>query len=311
MDFTQEGSEALLRNAIITMAEQLIPPAAVKIGIKTDELKSRIKKVSVIKNTEVNGHAYSSDNWKTFRIEINSGLMMFLHHMVKLFVSGAGVAEIEASGRVKKVLERSSISFEKQVSVANNLMKAYWDNALEKQRGFYFMDLSNNQIKIGGGLLHNAEHFAVAHEFGHIIIKTSSQNINELNVGLEMMRRISSDIPALTNNNVIDVIVQWGEEIAADIIGMQLLLEVIKEDLRKILSYTAIELVFIVQHMLDTFYEKYYAKPRLYNMHPPAYLRLIALRSLLRDSNPSQLFHGGMAFEQIANSIIKEAFSTM
>lgn len=300
-DFSEANTTAALHQIIVDLGKQLIPYTATKVRMEPDVLKNCILNVSMIMDPEVNGFARSSDNWKTFEIGINIGLMIFLHKMIKVFASRIGVMGDEGHP-----VENPEIPFENTISVAKRLMKAYWDQNLLSTMGFQVMQLSEEQMNISSHLLHHAECFVVAHEFGHIVINLHQAEVKELNIGIEVVRGILEGISDLSETSKHQLTRQWGQEIGADLIGLQLVLELGKTDHDKILIYSAAELVFILQNMLETFYEKNIGENLPLGSHPPSQMRLAVLRSIVGKSNPPQVLQLGEAFAEMAEMIVSK-----
>lgn len=300
-DPSDEGVRTLLNKSVVDTAKDFLPHVAAALGIQKDALEKRLLGVGVKELLEVNGRTHTSDGWRTFEIDINLGLMLFTHEMVKLFASRVGVM-----GDDERPVETPEIPFESTVSIAKRLMKAFWHGTFLEEQGFELIELSDTQVLISSGLLHDAECFVVGHEFGHIVIHISPRKVSELDLGITTVRSILVDVPELSEIEKNQLAQKWGEEIAADIIGLQLSL-VRKNDLTgKIVAYSAAQLVFIMQNMLETFYEKTAQKSPPLGDHPPAQFRFNCLRSILSAVYPPEALEFGDSFKQLADALLSE-----
>jgi len=61
--------------------------AARSCGLPSNGFDHRIKQSYIIMDPEVNGFVTSSDDWETFEMGINYGLMSFVHKTVKIFIA--------------------------------------------------------------------------------------------------------------------------------------------------------------------------------------------------------------------------------
>jgi|GEM_PF-4294253 len=74
-----------------------------------------------------------------------------------------------------------------------------------------------------------------------------------------------------------------------------------------LLAYSAIELIFIMQYMLECFYVKTEEKDFPYGTHPPSLLRLTVLRNgMVNSSYPPWILDLGKQFEEAANEILSK-----
>lgn len=300
-DPSEEGVKTQLNNGLEDMAKEMLPHVALGLGIKQDALEKRLLGLGVKEIPEVNGRTHTSDDWKTFGIDINLGLMLFTHEMVKLFATRLGVMDDDGNP-----VETPAIPFENSASTTKRLMKAFWDGNLVEEQGFELMELSETQVLISSGLLRDAECFVVGHEFGHIVIHTSPRKVSELELGMTTVRKALASAPELSETTKNLLAQEWGEEIAADLIGLQLSL-VRKDNLSgKILGYSAAQLVFIMQSMLETFYEKTRQESPPIGSHPPAQFRFNCLRSILNATYPPQALELGDSFKQLADALLLE-----
>lgn len=278
------------------LADQLIPHAAKKAGIQSNDLRRRLLAVNLIHSPVVNGSTYSYDGWKTCQIDIYTGLMIFFHKMIKSFVS-----RIEIEGDSGRRLEMTKMPLEDMALMAKQLIRGFWEGNLLQTESYQLTHLSGAQILFLGPLLTFAERFVVAHEFGHIVIHLNDY-VAELDRSVFMMDYILSHENEfkLLDRDVVSK--RWGEEIASDTIGLQLSLDCEDEIFARILVYSAAELVLVMLNMLEVYYVKTIGK--LNSTHPPSRLRLDALRAIVDKSTPPWALEMGKAFEHVGEEII-------
>ena len=72
---------------------------------------------------------------------------------------------------------------------------------------------NGEELSIQMRLLYDAELFAIAHEFGHVVINLSSGNPGELELGTSMAQSILRGVtPGLSDAAMTDRCARWGEE---------------------------------------------------------------------------------------------------
>ena len=300
-DLSLNGCRAAMNKIVVDIAKEMLPHAASTLGIQIGSFRDRLTNVEMVETPEVNGFAKSSDGWRTFQIGINLGLMMFFHKMTKVFASVIGV--MGEDGRPK---ESPTIPFTEVVAASRRLVKAFWEERLMHEQGFQLVQLSDSQITMASMLLHYAESFTVAHELGHIILNVSPQVRAELTAGTGIVRGILEDITGMNDGDKTRLVEKWGNEIASDLLGLQLAIEHAKDSHKKVLIYSSVELVFLMQEILEAYLEKVAGTKPISDTHPPSSFRLGSLRAAVRSGNPPQIFQIGEAFETLSEKIIEQ-----
>lgn len=286
-----------LNKIIVDAAKQLSPHAAKMVGANSTTFYKHLKKVGMFERPAVNGYVKTNDNWKTYQIYVNEGLMMFCHKFVKLFASRVVAM---SDGKPK---EHAEIPVSRTVACAKQLLAAFWSKTIYNTVGFNLMQLSDFQVKFAGITLHHAETFVVAHEFGHIIINTSSSKPPQLAFAEDALKTILS---RQSEQNDLDSLVSaWGQEIASDLIGLGLCLQCGGDDWDRIRIYSGVEFLLIAQHMLETFYKKKFNRQPPTGDHPPSKLRLEFIRSVVNRDNPASVAQIGNALEELSNNILE------
>jgi len=302
-DFTiTNEKEALagIDKLIMEIATELIPIAAKKIKIKIDEFDKRLKKVGMIKNTEVNGFVRSSDNWESFEIFFNFGLMLFLPAMIELFTRRTGIME---NGHP---IEIPDIHIDKTVRMAEKLMKAFWEKKVVTVANTDFTDLTESQYFLTAFFVRYSEAFIMAHEFGHVVVKISSSKVEELEFGRKISESILGKIPELDHKTKNQLMQKWAEEFAADLVSLNLLSNLQGSFRDKVLIYTAVEFVFIIHGMLEKYHKILYNRDIPIGTHPPSKFRLQTLRLVTGRSNSPELYKFGEEYEAMADDILKK-----
>lgn len=294
LDLSEYGVKAGLSKIVKDAAHEMLPAVSERLHCKSDNLTHRLTSVGMIEHPEVNGFVKTADNWRTFEIFLNVGLMMFFHKISKMFASRIGVM-----GQDMNPSEHPSIPYEEMVRVAKKLMESFWSNNLLNTVGFYSIQLSLNQNIFAGILLHFAEKFVVAHELGHVTINLSPQYPSEYEYALTLLNDIH--IEAFQRD-----VEQWAEEIASDLIGLQLTVSTENDDIQRMKALLGAEFVFIVQNMLEQYFEKKFRENPPIGTHPPSKLRLALIRKAVGQSNPEGVFQVGKALESMADDIISK-----
>ena len=290
-------------DVVVTIAKLLLPHVARKMGKEENDVKRCLTKIGMTEGPEINGYVDSPDDWKTFQIYASNSLMIFLHKMVKLSVSRMGVL-----GSDNRIVERTKISNETMISTSRRLMDSFWKDTLLQTEGFGIMELTKSQIEFAAYLLHYAECFVVAHEFGHAIIEICPERIGE-ELFTAFTDAVSRSKPLLEsleldNEEKNEILQYWPKEMTADLLGLQLCLKLRDDDAGRIMIFSSVEWVLIMMNMIEKFYEKTYRQYLYTVSHPPTELRLEFLHSVVEKSNPSNALQLGIAFRQWSDYIL-------
>ncbi len=293
-----------LNDIVVTMAKNLMPLAAIKAGLSKEAFASGFKRAGMVRDRSVNGYARSSDNWRTFEIGINEGLMLFLHKMVKIFASR--ISFLEKSGLPAKELSIPRLQAKPAVE---RLMKAFWDGDAMSGFGFKLVDLPDDQVLIAAHLLEHGECFVVGHEMAHIAINIPNTKMPDLDA---MVSWVGSNLAPIeteagaSHTEMRDLARRWGEEVYADYLGVDLLVSSLPKDEagQRVLAFSSAQLVLIIVMMLETYYQRHYTKDVPLGGHPPGLFRLRCLQLLIGRNNPPQVLQIGQFFEKVANEFL-------
>ena len=275
-----------MRQIISDFAKQLMPFAAARIGIEHRELANRFLGVRLEESHKVNGRVRSFDNWDTFEIVINLGLMIFFHKMMKVFVSTFGFGDDE-----EHATERPIEPFDKTVSVCKGLMEAFWEDRLLTQGGFWFAEFGKMQMRMTADLVHCCECSVIAHELGHVVRKLSKIEVAEFAAAREIVDGYMTFVYGLDEDAKNQMAESWTEEICADLIGLQLCLAQPNTAPpyshwrnHRLTLYGGAEIAIILPAMLEDYdWKMRQGGPTIrispISSHPPNLLRLKAIRS--------------------------------
>jgi len=303
-----ESRDGLIRT-VTEISERLLPYAAPRVGIAREDLEKRFKRARLVFSSDVNGYVCSRDNWQTFEVLLNRGLMMFYHKMVKVFVGGnIGIGKGE-SHAIEKPLE-----FSRAISTCKALMEAFWEDRLEDQGGFWFAEFGETQMCMTAALVHCCECFTLAHEWGHAVIRLSNGKLVELATAKKLVEGFLSSISGLSAEERGRWLEYWTEEIAADLIGLHLSLEL--PDMHpfdncanyKQWIYGGAEIALILIAMLEAYHDKIHHGPKmtLVRSHPPGLLRLKAIRLSPERSTFSDDLRFGQRCGAFAKKVLAE-----
>ena len=291
-DTVIKKSTNALNRLLIDMTMDLLPHVAQRVDMKTSDLEARLKRVTLRPLPDVNGYVLSSDG-RTFEIAVDLGLMMLLHNMSKVFAS-----------RMTTTREEPGISPENTIVVARKYMRAFCDKKMPAGGEFYFTQLSDEEVNLALLILHHAERFVIAHELGHVESILSKRR-NDTIFGPYVSDILLKDTPELKISEP-NLVRKWSDEIAADVIGIDILFLSEKEDaLSRMWMYLGAEFFLIVLNMLEVFYKRY-RNELLPQSHPPGLARVEVLRLLMKQGNPPEVLQAGEALEQLADWILAE-----
>lgn len=311
IDIEDKWVDADLADVLMYRANCLIPYVARKMGKRNDELKKCLTKLILIESPVLNGYVKTKDNWKTFQIHVSWGLMIFIHKMIKLFLCRMSVTNGHC------IVDEARISDEEMLSAAERLMQAFWRGTFFQTPSISLTDLSKSQIELSTYLLHYAECFVIAHEFGHVLIETCPEKIRkELLTASAAIESRNKGIKISQTKHVgvgeKTLLESWTKELTADLLGLKLCLEQRDDDIGRMVIRSSAELVFIFMLMLEKFYEKstgqnYWLHERDRGMtHPPTVLRLEFLSLFVDPLYPSYSSVLGGVFRQLGDYILSK-----
>lgn len=289
--------------------DSLMPHVAKKMGIKYDKLSLFVNNIGLNKDLTINASLAPTNKRETFQISINRGLILFIYKMLLLLISRMEVVDND-----NKIIEKTSISDEEMIRVAKRLMTAFWTDLNSKDTfiktiGIELFKLTKAQIELSASIQHYAECFAIAHEFGHAIIEKCPGKVQlefyTVSAALESRINPFFEIYKFKEREKNEVLNKWTIELTADLIGLKLCLELVDDDIIKIVVFASAEFTFLMMYMLDIFREKKTGKRYFYGTisHPPLELRLEFLHSY---ADRLELLQLGKSFRQLSEYIISK-----
>ena len=284
--FIKEDSQDRLIRSMKYHWNQLLIPAATKVGIKTDELRQML--IGISHGTESDMlfvNCWTEFNGNRFHIKINRSLMIFFWKMAKLWATRANFKDVPNVG-----YEHTRFSLDQTAEVAHKLMKAYFDGNIVGTEVISALSLSPNQLQWAGKICHYVERFTLAHEIAHVFMHFMPEKLldfpKHINVGIgSLIKSLLTPSEYLPRSDVVkdwtvDMFIdRWGEECSADIIALHLTGISIEDDIDRIVAYWAIELGLITFAMIEQYAVEYSGEDMLcLNSHPFSIVRLAELR---------------------------------
>jgi len=281
--------------ALADIAGRLLPVVAGKIARNVEEARENFKGVVLYHSSELNGFVdfFGVDN-KDYRINISDGLTQYFHHMTKLWAT-----RVDFLG-----IHEPKIPLDKVVAFAQSIMTTFWEGAspygVIKNIPMLEMDRASANFMMHVNFYQLL--FLMAHEFGHVVIRFAPQTVQSLvDYGKMQSRSVLQDdiyrLPQFAGFDREDLVRSWGEEFAADMIGVDLALAAPMADIYPELNSDdiavvgigilwAVAMLFVMQSMLESFYEKKKGQlPPTYD-HPFSTVRLALFRVLCAQNAP-------------------------
>jgi hypothetical protein len=194
-------------------------------------------------------------------ILVNVGLMIFLYQLTKIFCSRISVKP----DRETDIIVRNSKELMETAKYTFQTVAAYLSYNVPAPPRIPIITMDEEQVSFVAGILHFAELFVLAHEFGHIIEDHfSTTKVIKVRIKEEDISIFRAD---------------WNQEYEADRCGLELMLETVKEKSERSLvrasSYLGPDLFFTFLDLIEKIGN---FKP---TSHPPAKLRRENLRKAM------------------------------
>jgi hypothetical protein len=192
---------------------------------------------------------------------VNTGLMILLYQLTKIFVLRVRVKP----DRETDIIVRNSEELMETAKYAFQAITTYLMHDAPGGPRIPVTTMDEEQVHFVAGILHFAELFVLAHEFGHVIEgHFSTAKIMKMRIREEDIGVFSAD---------------WNQEYEADRCGLELVLETVKEKSQRSLtrasSYMGPDLFFTFLDLIEKIGN---IKP---TSHPPAKLRRENLRKVI------------------------------
>lgn len=314
--FLKERLKNGLNKIIDHHCESILPYAAQLCGISEKLIRAKFLGVTIDMEAEINAHLQQFADG-SFTVKVHAPLISFVWQCSKLWSTRVSVmATEEYEGEI------TTVKFVKTFESIKRLMDAFWQGTICNSNTFDIPQLSQNQINFALILTLLAERFILGHEFGHAIIRLNSkEGLNHFEeildwtrhwsrfYTLEIIDRLGNSIKSheLTNWGINDFADHWGEEFAADNLGMHMALKSAQDIKDSVAGFWAIETLLIMFHLLESYYPYLKGYDLPLNPHPYSKLRLTMIRSAIIDGTPpgvKGVFTIGRFFEQLGDEII-------
>lgn len=279
----------------------LLPFVAARTRMPLADLAKRFTAIRTIPIPDVNGTVRSSDNGRTFVVEIYSGLLSFISKVVNAFAART----ISHQGHA--VIASSVFDEQRSIRLIEKLLDAFWSGKVDQMPGFEFLHLDDIQQRVGEDLLTSSVEFVVAHELGHIVLDVARE---EVSPSAWFKERASHMVGAIAGgyqfSSSIDVVTaNWAVEFAADVMGLNLLMDMYRSDGIRLKTYQGCEFFLIVAGLLSL-YRAYRTNDAVFSdTHPDGVLRLSVLRDVVRGS-PKSIFKFGEICETVTKGWLDE-----
>lgn len=262
--------------------DKLLPGLARKIGAPQAEVRKRIRAIQVTERDDVNSFVVPENGEDRFRIFVNFGLLHFQYKMFKLYVAHFGIGD---RGRI---VESPRLPGDYIAEAASRLLNAYWNGTIRTVRTIDILELTDFQIQLLLFMIMTAEKYTLAHELGHIAIKLSRSPLDEFRWGRAIAEKAVKEAVRARR----DVVEDLGNELAADLIALALVLSTRDEERTGVffsMLLGACETVFLTREMLHHF--KSDDPTKEVPGYPPARFRIDSLRAIIRTDPKIQASH--------------------
>lgn len=266
------AEDRLLKN-ILQVFAGMVPEVAKRVNMTISEINNDIEKVSILSRSSLN--ATIGRNPKTGRwvIQIDPFLLHFYHEMAKLIYSQVGLRLPSGDAIL------SPVSFDEAVQATRRLLTSYFKSDVSV-KGLPARSLLWSSRLVSAVTLNICTWFTIAHELGHYIVLKLKSPPEEY---LQVMEPVAFHSRVTLGIDDAELIRRWTAEIAADLIGFQLVLGYVadKDPISQVYTYHACELMFTFFGVLVYFKfgDDYFAQSRGIH-HPPVEMRREVLREV-------------------------------
>lgn len=284
-EFSASAIHTRITQGMIGILEEFAPPTASEIGLDREAFAKRLTRLTVAKSPFVNAFAISEDNFNTFEIRLNIGLLMYFFQIGHLFAAKIIFMDSE-SGESIGFAERPTYDF--LADAFQRLAQSYVQGTI----GAPILDprtFRESQIWLAVSLTRQAESFIVAHELGHIVIRHRKSPSTELEHALKVARAVfKSSHPQMSDSEVVLAVPSdWAGEFAADLVGLKLFLN--RPEFKHYFDnwgpgdaivpnlLAGIQFSFAATDLLEAYFSRCLQRDRAASTHPPSALRDLVL----------------------------------
>ena len=312
----------------------LIPYAAALSPLSALNIQERLKAIKRIRGDyDINGRVESSDNWRTFDIYINDGLIWFIYKVSNLFATSVVVPEqdsfdeavekgwvsekrkgffIDSKG-VKRYTSQERINRQETIAALRNLLIEFWNNNIHNTVGFDSLKLKEGAWKFSLSLQMSTLNFIVAHELGHFVVNICNKDkCSDYNVLYSSWRQRC--LEAGINSEAAEVFASnYANEHAADIIGLRIVNGQAWDDLNKgaskyctLRALAGAEFFFVAMKMIEKYGEEKLGITLNRATHPSADQRLNTIHQLTIERDPNLTFTVGQCLAGLADGYLED-----
>jgi len=262
--------------ALSRLAQQLIPISAKRIGVDAKQLKNRHGGIRALKDNTVNAHI-QLDIKGRFYIYVNTGFISYVFSMLHLYCS-----------RIALESQRSSSPLGTPSPDLARLARFCIHRYLGQPKWFggdaSSIKLDHIQLKFFDEVFQDVQCYAIAHELGHLVATTNKysdrmQRTKCLKYAEEAFSGLI-DATAVEKDASYETFAQsvkqsWAEELEADLIGMEMLMELHGSQERISLSCIAVLIYLVLGYTADVYREEVLKTTTPFSpTHPPNVVRL-------------------------------------
>lgn len=294
---------ALTVKHVRRIADALMAPFAERLGTGPAEASRCVDEIGLGDELDINGFIRFSDDHRRFSIRIYRGMLVFLHKMLKLYLS-----RIHVGGSDGQIIERPKVSDAEMVGSARRLVAAYWNGEIMDTAGIGLEKLTENQMLLAAHLLHYAESFIVGHELGHALVELRPESVGR-EIGAAFAYLVTEPRECIVeagfpSDRTDRILRDWSKEMVADLLGLELCLELASEGIPRVLVWSAADWVLALFTMLELYKARQDGSRMGSERHPPAQQRHRFLRHVTTDDEAAEARPAGLGLNEQSDYIL-------
>jgi hypothetical protein len=278
----------------------MMPDVAKRINMTIPEISDDIEEVSILTHSSLNATIGRNPKTRRWVIQIDPFLLRFYYEMAKILYSQVGL-RLPSGDTIP-----SPVSFDEAVQATSRLFRSYMNSDVSV-KGLSSSSLSPSSLLLSAVTLNICTWFTIAHELGHYVVLKLKNPPEEF---LQVMESVAFHSRVTLGVDDMEKIRRWTAEIAADLIGFQLVLGYIanKDAVHQVYTYHACELMFTFFGMLvyAKFGDNYFAQSRGTH-HPPIEMRRQVLREVAAKNGFNKPVSEAQRLYEIAFRLAKTA----
>ncbi len=284
-----------------TLPKSITADAARLYGIDEADLEGRLAGLTVADNPMKNAKCRLRDDGR-FEVIVYRGLGVFLWKLLALITSRCQFT------RHEQVVEDISSTEQEVVTRFSRLLDEFWSTDFGYDEALLGWRLQEAQWDFCNDITKSALTFAVAHEFGHILLNAASTSTNILEAkkhGMAMAEMTLRDCPRTWSEGEFEkTVAHWGEEFAADVIGLRLNLHLVRDPRIWSYRFTGAQFFMISVLALEDYETRVGESLAFSGTHPLADFRLTVMRSIIRNPAP-EMYQAGNTLESFVRRYLR------